>query len=211
MRGFLRVLFRGVVWGLVIVAAIVSILGTIGFIYDIKRAKDRGFETEAETKPIIETEKRTVETHAPAPAIDRKQSTNTYKPKPTISSDTVLYDGDYATITYQGLVLDKDWIPNVGSMQVKIENKCDYEITVTFGEVAINGESYTVHSFNGSCGANSRKTVNYRSLGEPEIPYYSSVTKLSTTITIISNDYEILEYNYPITLDAETDSNGKQQ
>lgn len=69
--------------------------------------------------------------------------------------------------------------------------------------MAINGESYSVLSWGSSCAANAKKTVNYRSFGEPEIPYYMVVKTLSTTITIMDNEYNFLVYDYEVNITAE--------
>lgn len=182
------------------IAIILPIL-TIAFVFYASvrsDAKVKEFRERQEAEKATETSEETSRT-----VTIRKQVPAETKKVVEIPEGTVLYDGDYAKITYQGTVLDKEWFPNVGSMRVTIENKCDKEIDVSFGEVAINGESYSVVSLGGSCAANAKKTVNYRSFGEPEIPYYVVVKTLSTTITIMDSDYNFPVSNYQVNITAE--------
>lgn len=182
------------------IAIILPIL-TIAFVFYASvrsDAKVKEFRERQEAEKATETSEETSRT-----VTIRKQVPAETKKVVEIPEGTVLYDGDYAKITYQGTVLDKEWFPNVGSMRVTIENKCDKEIDVSFGEVAINGESYSVVSLGGTCAANAKKTVNYRSFGEPEIPYYVVVKTLSTTITIMDSDYNFPVSNYQVNITAE--------
>lgn len=192
------------------IAIILPIL-TIAFVFyasvrsdaKVKEFRERQ-EAESIEQARLEAEKAAETSEETSRTVTiRKQVPAETKKVVEIPEGTVLYDGDYAKITYQGTVLDKEWFPNVGSMRVTIENKCDKEIDVSFGEVAINGESYSVVSLGGSCAANAMKTVNYRSFGEPEIPYYVVVKTLSTTITIMDSDYNFPVSNYQVNITAE--------
>ena len=173
------------------IAIILPIL-TIAFVFyasvrsdaKVKEFRERQ-EAESIEQARLEAEKATETSEETSRTVTiRKQVPAETKKVVEIPEGTVLYDGDYAKITYQGTVLDKEWFPNVG-------------------EVAINGESYSVVSLGGSCAANAKKTVNYRSYGEPEIPYYVVVKTLSTTITIMDSDYNFPVSNYQVNITAE--------